>query len=76
MARKTPPKGGFLDGMVRVKRKGKPRWRSPDGDSLFEWDSLHGEIEWYNKRGRHRGSLDAITGEVIKPEVRGRRIDV
>jgi hypothetical protein len=50
--------------------------RSPDGDSLFEWDSLHGEIEWYNKRGRHRGSLDAITGEVIKPEVRGRRIDV
>ena len=43
---------------------------------MFEWDELHGEIEVYNKRGRHLGALDAVTGSLIKPAVRGRSIDV
>lgn len=37
---------------------------------------MHGEIEGYNKRGRHVGVFHAVTGALIKPAVRGRRIDV
>ena len=40
------------------------------------WDSLHGEVEVYNRRGRHVGTKDATTGVWIKNAVRGRRIDV
>jgi hypothetical protein len=72
MARITPPKGGFGQG----KAKGRPKWRSPDGKSLFEWDSLHGEVGWYDKRGKHLGALDAMTGVQVKPAIRGRTIDV
>jgi hypothetical protein len=49
---------------------------SPDGNRLFEWDGLHGEIELYNRRGRHLGVLHAVTGELVKPPRRGRAIDV
>jgi hypothetical protein len=57
-------------------RNGQQRWRDPDGRRLYTWDSLHGEIEVWNARGRHLGSLDAVTGKLIKDAVRGRRIDV
>lgn len=47
------------------------------GDDLFyQWDELHGEIEVYNKRGRHLYVLHAITGEKKKDAVKGRKIDV
>lgn len=55
---------------------GEKRWRSPDGKRLYTWDSLHGEIEVYNARGRHLGAIDAVTGELLKPARNGRRIDV
>jgi len=55
---------------------GKRRWGSADGRRLYEWDDLHGEIEGYNKRGKHIGVLHAVTGTLIKPAVRGRTIDV
>jgi len=55
---------------------GRRRWRSPDGRRLYEWDDLHGEIEGYNKRGRHVGVFHPVTGALIKPAVRGRKIDV
>jgi hypothetical protein len=42
---------------------------------LFTWDSLHGEIEVYNGRGKHLGVMDA-NGKVIKTAVEGRKIDV
>jgi hypothetical protein len=54
--------------------QGRRRYRSDD--RIYEWDSLHGELEVYNKRGRHLGVLDGVTGEEIKSAVRGRRIDV
>ena len=47
-----------------------------DGKRLYTWDSLHGEIEAFNRRGEHLGALDAITGEFIKDPSPGRRIDV
>lgn len=40
------------------------------------WDSLHGEVEVYSARGRHKGAKDAVLGTWVKNAVRGRRIDV
>ncbi len=71
------PSPCFLDGMVSIGAfGGKKRWRSQDGKRLYEWDDLHGEIEGYNKRGKHIGVFHVITGALIKPAVRGRTIDV
>jgi hypothetical protein len=66
----TNPKTG-ISGQLRLRR-----WRSRDGQRLFTWDSLHGEIEVFDLRGRHLGVLDAVTGEWRKGPIRGRRIDV
>lgn len=38
-----------------------------------EWDSQHGEIEVYNKKGEHQGAYDPETGEKTKDPVRGRK---
>ena len=46
-----------------------------NGKMLFQWDSLHGEWEQYDKKGYHRGVLDE-NGKTIKPAVKGRRINV
>jgi len=56
-------------------REGKKIWRSKDRKRLYTWDSLHGEVEVFNKRGRHLGVLNP-DGEFIKPAVKGRKIDV
>ncbi|MFV7464735.1 colicin E3/pyocin S6 family cytotoxin [Pseudomonas shirazica] len=39
----------------------RKRWRLPDG-CICEWDSQHGEIEKYDRRGRHLGAFDPETG--------------
>jgi hypothetical protein len=71
-----PKDSPFLAGLERVSRKGSlARFR--DDDYLYEYDPTHGgELEIYNRQGYHRGVADVMTGEVIKPAVRGRRIDV
>ncbi|TVR17216.1 MAG: hypothetical protein EA391_05405 [Balneolaceae bacterium] len=51
---------------------GRTRWKTPDG-LILEWDSQHGELEVYDRRGRHKGSFDHETGEQIKDPVPGRR---
>jgi RHS repeat-associated protein len=43
---------------------------------FYEWDHTHGDIEVYNGRGEHLGSMDATTGEMIKPAVPGRTIKI
>ncbi|HXA40009.1 MAG TPA: colicin E3/pyocin S6 family cytotoxin [Phenylobacterium sp.] len=55
---------------------GRRRWRSHGGRRLYEWDSLHGEVEVYNGRGEHLGALDPVTGDPVKNAVPGRTIDV
>lgn len=55
---------------------GAQRWRSRCGQRLYTWDAYHGEIEVFNKRGRHIGVLDALSGNMIKEAVKGRTIDV
>ncbi|BAN54157.1 hypothetical protein PP4_23040 [Pseudomonas putida NBRC 14164] len=42
----------------------RKRWHLPDG-CICEWDSQHGEIEKYDRRGRHLGAFDPETGEQI-----------
>lgn len=54
--RKTPIRGG---GGLRK------RWKTRDG-TIYEWDSQHGAVEKYDKRGKHLGEFDATTGEQNK----------
>ncbi len=55
---------------------GERRWRSDDGKRIYTWDNLHGEIEVFNKRGKHLGVIEPIHGTMIKDAVKGRTIDV
>lgn len=57
-------------------KHGAQRWSSDRRQRLYTWDNLHGEVEVYNRRGKHLGALDAKTGELIKEAVPGRTIDV
>ncbi|MGX5653246.1 colicin E3/pyocin S6 family cytotoxin [Geodermatophilus nigrescens] len=71
------PEGDFLSRQERISRKKRtPRWRNGDGTRLYEWDALHAHVEIYDKHGRHLGVGDALTGELIAPPKKGRRIDV
>jgi hypothetical protein len=63
--RKTSVKGG---GNLRK------RWKTPKG-TIFEWDSQHGTVEMYDKRGRHLGEYNPITGEQTKPADNTRKVE-
>lgn len=76
MGGKPIPRPSFLDECDSCGAyNGQKRWKSKDGKRLYTWDSLHGEIEVYNQRGRHLGVLNP-QGEFIKDAVKGRKIDV
>ena len=62
---KTPVQGG---GGLRK------RWRLPGG-CILEWDSQHGEVEKYDKRGKHLGAFDPKTGKQLKDPIKNRRIE-
>ena len=71
------PKPSFLDGCKYLGAfSGERRWRSPDGKRIFTWDGFHGEIEVFNKRGRHLGAIHPVHGNLLKDAVAGRTIDV
>ena len=77
MDRKPIPKPGFLDRCEYLGYiYGERRWYLRRLDAICTWDSLHGEIETFDRRGKHVGVLDPITGEEIKPARKGRRIRV
>jgi len=57
----------------RVKPKSQ-RMRWKDKKFIYEWDSLHGKVEKYDKRGRHLGEFDHLTGEQTKEADRTRFI--
>lgn len=74
---KPIPKPSILDGYEYLGAfNGVRRWRSLDRSRLYTWDSLHGEVEVFTRRGHHLGALDVTHGHQIKPAVKGRRIDV
>lgn len=77
MDHKTPPDSDFMRGLARAKaRERERRWRSQDGERIYVWDGSHGELEAYNKRGKHLGVVDPATGCMIEDAVPGRTIDV
>lgn len=78
-----PPKGltAFPDAQVAPRKtsiKGggglRKRWKTRDG-TIFEWDSQHGTVEKYNKRGKHLGEFDPETGEQTKDADKSREVE-
>jgi hypothetical protein len=64
--KKTPRQGG---GGLRE------RWIDAKGRTIYEWDSLHGELEAYRASdGSHLGSFDHLTGKQIDPPKKNRSI--
>jgi hypothetical protein len=70
------PANSFLHHQEYLGWFGAKRWRSQDGEHLYEWDSHHGHVEVYTKRGLHVAVFDGVTGVKIGDPVRGRKIDV
>lgn len=69
------PKPSILDGLRVVSiEAGRKVYKDATEPVYYTWDSLHGEIEVFNKSGRHLGVADPVTGAIIKPAVRGRLI--
>jgi RHS repeat-associated protein len=52
----------------------RKRWVDESG-GIYEWDSQHGAVERYDKRGKHLGEFDAKTGQRTKPADPKRRVD-
>jgi hypothetical protein len=48
-----------------VQGGGGMRARWEDKKFIYEWDSQHGEVEKYNKKGKHLGAFDPNTGEMM-----------
>lgn len=65
----------FLTAQEKLKHKGDPRWRSVDKSRYYTWDSLHGEIEVFNKRGQHIAVLNADGTLSNKQPEQGRTMD-
>jgi RHS repeat-associated protein len=57
--------------------KGKTKTNGLKGKDkrFYEWDHTHGDIEVYDARGKHLGSMDGTTGEMTKPARYNRSID-
>ena len=52
-------------------------YRSPiTGACILECDSQHGEVEKYDKRGKHLGAFDPKTGKQLKDPIKNRRIEL
>ncbi len=77
MGGKPIPTPSILDDceVIQIQR-GRKVYRNQKGDRYYTWDSLHGEVESFNKRGRHLGALCPTTGDLIKPAVKGRKLDL
>lgn len=62
--------------LKRFRGKTKTNGLSGGDRRYYEWDHTHNDIEVYNSRGEHLGSIDPTTGDMYKPAIEGRRIDI
>jgi hypothetical protein len=70
------PRPSIWDDCIPVGRRNRRKvWKSRRGHRFFTWDSLHGEVEVYDSRGRHLGAMDPVTGAMTKSAVPGRRLN-
>jgi hypothetical protein len=75
MGGKSIPKPSILDSCkVVAVQDNRKIYKDPSEPRYYTWDSLHGELEVFNKSGYHLGVACPRTGEMIKPAVKGRRI--
>ncbi|WP_107316339.1 colicin E3/pyocin S6 family cytotoxin [Achromobacter xylosoxidans] len=75
MGGKPRPKPSILDRCtIDGIEGGRKVYKDEREEVFYTWDSWHGELEVFNKNGRHIGVADPLTGVLIKPPVRGRRI--
>lgn len=59
----------------RIMPKGRRRrWIDAQG-RIFEWDYQHGAVEMYDRRGRHLGEFDPVTGRQSKDPDPSRQIE-
>jgi len=59
-----------------VRNSGLKSSGSGSSKQFYDWDYTHNDIEVYNSRGQHLGSMDPVSGEMYKPAVPGRTIRV
>lgn len=52
----------------------RKRWKDAKGN-IYEWDSEHGAVEKYDKRGNHLGEFDHLTGIQTKSAESKRRVE-
>jgi hypothetical protein len=57
----------FRDGLRTNGKSGRER-------RYYEWDHTHGDIEVYNRYGNHLGSMDPVSGAMVKPPIPGRSV--
>ena len=53
----------------------KKQKQETDQAADYEWDYQHGDVEKYNKRGKHQGTINPETGKQTKPPVKGREVE-
>ena len=69
------PKPSILDCLRVVSiEAGRKVYKDDSENVYYTWDSLHGELEVFNKNGRHLGAACPQTGVLVKSAVKGRRI--
>lgn len=56
--------------------RGRKVWRNAASNRLYTWDSMHGEIEVFDARGRHLGVLHAVTGRFTGDAIHGRVLEL
>ncbi|WP_229933674.1 colicin E3/pyocin S6 family cytotoxin [Campylobacter majalis] len=72
---KVPPKSIqniFPNAQSVTSKNQRKRWIDSKNGNIYEWDYQHGDIEIYNKRGIHKGSINPETKKE-KPAVKGRK---
>ncbi|WP_327112799.1 colicin E3/pyocin S6 family cytotoxin [Streptomyces sp. NBC_01341] len=73
-AKSTPSNSPYWKKLTPHKGKTKSNGKSGSKKRYFEWDYTHGDIEVYDKNGKHLGSADPNGGHIYKPPVKGRKI--
>ncbi|MCC2608001.1 colicin E3/pyocin S6 family cytotoxin [Planctobacterium marinum] len=69
------PKRGYITALSKIGiESGRILFKDELEGIFFTWDSLHGELEVFNKRGIHLGTVNAETGLWTGKAVKGRRI--
>jgi hypothetical protein len=69
------PKPSILDKFkVSAIEGGRKVYKDESESVYYTWDSLHGELEVFNKNGHHLGAACPYSGVILKPAVKGRKI--